>query len=650
MLFLAARAHCDGVTSPEPPRAPEDEDAPPSRLRDLVRELVRRRVLRAAAWYVGASVTLVQAADVFQQGLSLPDGTVRFLAVGAVCGLPVVVVLSWAYDVSADRAEGRSAWGRAALVTAVVLGALTTAGLWLRGSGDSDAAPAVEDPMPPNRVAILALDAPGASPETVAFASYLQERLIEGLSAAAANVSDSSRLRVISRAGTLPYSNGTLTTDSIGRALRAGTLVSGMVEEVGARVRVRLQLIDAASAEVLATRQIEADAVAAIRLVDAVADSLGLMVRQSLGEVLRERVLRLETRSQRAFQQLLQSEHWKDDFDEALRVRDLDRAQRALDEADQALARAESLDRQWVEPVVGRAMLAYLGGRLAQSRGERDLAPVYARGLAHGERAVRMAPQNAEAHHARGALRAMLAMRAWHTPDEHTPDLLRGAEDDLRLAAAGSPRPADPLRRLSELFAAEGRLEEALSYGRRAYDEDPYLESTRESILRLFESSFRLDRDAEAAEWCAEGRRRFRDVPYFEDCRLLLMAWSSMETADPDTAWALVARELGPYPAALRAGLEPRLHALAAAVLARAGQPDSARAVLTRALEQDPGTAGVHIAAAGVEALLGDRDTAMERVGRALELAPGERAKLAGAPELRPLRDLPAFRVLTGAR
>lgn len=650
MLFVAGRVHCDGVTSLDPPSAPEDEDAPASGLRDLVRELVRRRVLRALAWYVGASVTLVQSADAFQQGLSLPDGTVRFLAVVAVCGLPVVVVLSWAYDVSADRVGGHGAWGRAALVTTVVLAALTTAGLWLRGGGGADAGPPIDDPMPPNRVAILALDAPGASPETLAFATYLQERLIEGLSEAAANVSDSSRLRVISRAGALPYSGGTLTTDSIGRALRAGTLVSGMVEGVGARVRVRLQLIDAASAEVLATRQIQADAVDAIRLVDAVADSLGLMVRQSLGEVLRERVLRLETGSQQAFQQLLQSEYQRKDFEEALRLRDLDRAQRALDEADGALARAESLDPRWVEPVVARAMLAYYGGRLALSRGERDLTPVYAQGLAHGERAVRMAPEDAGAHRARGALRATLATGAWHPPDEHTPDLLRGAEDDLRLAAAGSPRPADPLRRLSELFAAQGRLEEALMYGQRAYDEDPYLESTSQSILRLFESSFRLDRDEQAAEWCAEGRRRFPDAPFFEDCRLLLMAWSSTEAADPDTAWVLVARELGPYPAALRAGLEPRLHALAAAVLARAGQQDSARAVLTRALEQDPGTAGVHMAAAGVEAILGDRNRAMEHVGHALESAPGERAKLAGAPELRPLRDLPEFRALTGAR
>lgn len=637
------------MTQVDPPTAPGAGDQPPGGLRGLFRELKRRRVFSTTAWYVGAVAALLQAADIFQQALSLPVGTVRFLAVAAVCGLPVVVVLSWEYDISADRGPGRGGWTRHAPVVGVALMALVIAGLWLRLGGRSPE-PAAEAPLPMNRVAILPLDASSTSREDEAFATYLQERLIEGLSAAssASSPTDSSRLRVISRAGTLPFSHGTFTTDSIGRALHSGALVSGVVERVGDRVRVRLQLIDAVSAEVLATRQTEARAGEALALVDAVADSLTRMVRKSLGEVVRSRARRLETTSEGAFQSILRSEYWKHDFDEALDLKDLGRAQRSLQEADSALARAEELDPRWVEPVEKRALLSEYGARLAQANGERDLTSVYTRALRHAERAVEMAPNDAEAHYARGRIRAALGTASWRRPDVRTPGLLRGAEEDLRLAAAGSGRPAEALRRLSELFGAEGRLEESLTYGRRAYDEDPYLESTPNSILRLFEASLRLDRDTEASEWCAEGWMRFSDLPYFDDCRLLLMAWSNTEPADPDTAWALVGQELGPYPAALRPQLEPRLDGLVAAVLARVGRPDSARAVLSRALERDPGTGGMQMVAAGVEARLGDRDGAMEHVRRALALTPGVRSKLSRAPEFRELRDVPAFRALVG--
>lgn len=291
----------------DPPPVPDPEGAD-NGAPGFWRELGRRHVFRTAALYVGGSAALLQGADIFQQALSLPEGTVRFLAVVAVCGLPVALVLSWAYDINTDGADP-GGWGRHGLVLTVGLMAVAAAGVWLAGGWGSPEPSVAADPMPLNRVAILALDAPGATPEGAAFATYLQERLIEGLSAAgaASNVADSSRLRVISRAGTLPFSGGTFTTDSIGRALRAGTLVSGLVERVGTMVRVRLQLIDAASAEVLATSQVQAESEEGVRLLDAVADSLGRMVRQSLGKIIADRSVRLGTESETAFREVLDS-------------------------------------------------------------------------------------------------------------------------------------------------------------------------------------------------------------------------------------------------------------------------------------------------------------------------------------------------------
>ena len=197
------------------------------------------------------------------------------------------------------------------------------------------------------------------------------------------------------------------------------------------------------------------------------------------------------------------------------------------------------------------------------------------------------------------------------------------------------------------MAAARGRWDEAFSFGMRALEEDPYLEAVEETHLRLFEYSLRLGRDEAARTLCEDGARRFA-MPIFEDCRLTLLAWTRLEDpAEPDSAWAVFRRELEPYPEPLRPRLEPRLLAMVAAVLVKAGEPDSARAVLARARELDPGTPGFLLAAAGVHGLLGEVDEGLREVERYLDAAPERRGGLESAPELRSLRDAPGFGALT---
>ena len=54
-------------------------------------------------------------------------------------------------------------------------------------------------------------------------------------------------LRVTSRTSVMRYKGGTKTVPQIGRELGVDALIEGTVERVGNRVRIRVQLIDAAT-------------------------------------------------------------------------------------------------------------------------------------------------------------------------------------------------------------------------------------------------------------------------------------------------------------------------------------------------------------------------------------------------------------------
>jgi hypothetical protein len=223
------------------------------------------------------------------------------------------------------------------------------------------------------------------------------------------------------------------------------------------------------------------------------------------------------------------------------------------------------------------------------------------------------------------------------------------AEDDLRGSLMGHPAPARPLRMLSELAGSEGRMTEALEYGMRAYEQDPFMEQAALVMFRLFEYSFALKQDATAARWCGDGRRRFPEQPFFDDCRLALAAWSDDYPLSLDSASTVMAAELSAYPEGLRPSLEPRLHAMMAAILARRGMRDSARVVLRNARGRDS-SPGVLRAAAGVHGVLKEPDSALATLRVLLDRAPTERRALQSAIELRTVVSDPRARVLIQPR
>jgi TolB-like protein/class 3 adenylate cyclase/Tfp pilus assembly protein PilF len=96
----------------------------------------------------------------------------------------------------------------------------------------------VTSPAPP-RLAVLPLTNISPDPTDEYFADGLTEELI-------ATISKVRELSVISRTSVMQYKNQTKHAPEIGRELNAGTILEGSVRKAGNRVRVAVQLIDAA--------------------------------------------------------------------------------------------------------------------------------------------------------------------------------------------------------------------------------------------------------------------------------------------------------------------------------------------------------------------------------------------------------------------
>lgn len=74
-------------------------------MQNLIRELRRREVFRTVGFYVGISWILIEASSIMLPAFGAPEWTLRAVIILAVIGLPVTVVLAWAYDVTDDGVE-----------------------------------------------------------------------------------------------------------------------------------------------------------------------------------------------------------------------------------------------------------------------------------------------------------------------------------------------------------------------------------------------------------------------------------------------------------------------------------------------------------------------------------------------------------------
>lgn len=227
---------------------------------NLLAELKRRNVFRAAAFYAASAWLLVQVATQVFPFFHIAEWVVRWIVVATMIGFVPAMLLSWFYewtprglqlesqvppDESITHHTGRKLdrWIIAVLALAVVLllantfvlrketvdGPLTAAAFALEKS-----------------IAVLPLVNTGGDPNNEYFSDGLSEELIAVLAKVAA-------LKVIGRSSSFLFKGSSETSRTIGQKLGVVNLLEGSVRKQGDRVRIVAALISAADGRQLWT-------------------------------------------------------------------------------------------------------------------------------------------------------------------------------------------------------------------------------------------------------------------------------------------------------------------------------------------------------------------------------------------------------------
>jgi len=210
-------------------------------------ELKRRKVFRVAAVYGATSFVVVQAADVLQEALRLPAAFLTGVAVLALLGFPLAIVLAWAYErtsegvkktvpaaegeleaIAAAPAAKRWPLGLAALAGA----ALLALGAWWVLKPDSADVRAYES------IAVL----PFVNMTGDAEDEYLADGMAEELLNALVRIEG---LKVASRTSAFAFKGSAIDARTIGDSLGVETVLEGSVRRSDQVLRVTAQLIDA---------------------------------------------------------------------------------------------------------------------------------------------------------------------------------------------------------------------------------------------------------------------------------------------------------------------------------------------------------------------------------------------------------------------
>jgi TolB-like protein/Flp pilus assembly protein TadD len=225
----------------------------------LLEELKRRRVFRVATLYVVATWPIIQIADILSPALNLPDGAMRTLLMLFIVGFPIVIALSWIYnltpkglmkihtsdDGNIEQADERLIGKKTELLIIGLLIA-TAVGLFflqgpLIGSGNNanSAGTLASEEYKFESIAVLPFVPFSEDKQDEYFADGLTEEILNVLAKI-------QSLRVVARTSSFAYKGVNRNIQEVGAELGVDAILEGSVRrnDIDNTIRVTAQLID----------------------------------------------------------------------------------------------------------------------------------------------------------------------------------------------------------------------------------------------------------------------------------------------------------------------------------------------------------------------------------------------------------------------
>jgi hypothetical protein len=200
------------------------------------------------------------------------------------------------------------------------------------------------------------------------------------------------------------------------------------------------------------------------------------------------------------------------------------------------------------------------------------------------------------------------------------------------------------------VYYRRAKFSEAGQALRSAFDADAYLTEIRAVVSLLFFTSLHEERFEEARSWCTLGIARYAEDPRFTECQLTLLGWTGRGRRQVTEAWEHVSAIESRDSLGMLAVNWAYRRFMVAAVLARTGMRDCARALVhstTAELPKHRGSSDAPLVQAYVFVLLGDRSAALDLLEKHAESVPGGQRYVARTPWYRTLRGDSTFEALT---
>src|SRR5256885_7424704 len=582
-------------------------------------EVKRRKVSRVAAAYIIAAGGAIQLASAAFPAWELPSWALRLVIVLLLLGFPIALMLAWAYDITAEgiRATPTIATPRTHRRRNVTM--LVATGVIISAAAGFFLLPRVSAHKIDKSIAVLPFESLSDEKENAYFADGIQDDVLTNLS----KIGD---LKVISRTSVMSYRGKSSNVREIGKALGVSTILEGSVRRIGNRVRVNVQLINAANDEHMWAEDYDRDLTDVFAIQTDLAQKIARELQAKLSPIEKAQIERKPTENSEAYLAFLQAHDL---------ITRADKFRSNTEKAEQLLEKATKLDPNFAGAFAG---LAWVEDWIYH-----DFDPTPARkekARAAAEQAIRLQPDLPEAHLALGFYYYYCERNYQH------------ALNEFAIAKRSLPNSAEVYMAIGAIERRQGKWEESTANLEKAASLSPkdawILENLADNYRanKNFETADKLfDRAIEAApnslsahaqkaelavDWKGDlsvMEKELAQIPpgvdpdgliTFARVQLLLLqrkfpeALAVLKQSPQDVSHYDKPREL--FEGAIYTFLKDKEKARSAF--------DRARLIAEKALQESPDDAKRHVTLGMILAGLGEQEAAIAEGKRAVELLP----------------------------
>src|SRR5213595_1875495 len=425
-------------------------------------EVKRRKVYRVAVAYIIAAGGIIQLGSAAFPAWELPNWALRLVIVLLLVGFPIALILAWAFDVTPqgiqatpDVAVPRTHRRRNVIMlvaTGVIVSAITGFFLLPRISS----AHKID-----KSIAVLPFENLSDDKENAYFADGIQDDVLTNLS----KIGD---LKVISRTSVMPYRGKASNVREIGKALGVATILEGSVRRVGNRVRVNVQLINAANDEHVWAEDYDRDLTDVFAIQTDLAKKITGELQAKLSPSEKSQIESKPTENGEAYLAFVQAHNLQGAFEDIGKLK----------QSEQLYARAIELDPKFALALARYSQLeSWIMHTFDRSAERRQKARTLA------ERALQLQPDLPEAHLALGC--------SYYYGDNN----YEAALNEFEIAQRGLPNESEVYLSLGAIQRRQGRWAESTANFEKAASLNP-----KESWpLQNLAQNYQVLRDFDAA-------------------------------------------------------------------------------------------------------------------------------------------------------